>query len=189
VTINKDTFILQATWIETTHKLFTLTKVTKLTNEMQTDTLTGAYKKTYFNTHLKKMIKNKEEGVLVVLDLDNFKDVNDTHGHQVGDDVLREFAILIQKNIRGDDIFARWGGEEFLLLLQHTNIENAMKKIESLRKIVDAHTFTHVGHITSSFGVAKKEEVDDMHSLLQRADKALYEAKYAGKNKVVFKKI
>ena len=189
VTINKDTFILQATWIETTHKLFTLTKVTKLTNEMQTDTLTGAYKKSYFNIHLKRMIQNKEEGVLVVLDLDNFKNVNDTYGHQVGDDVLREFATLIQKNIRGDDVFARWGGEEFLLLLQHTNIDNAMKKIESLRDVVSTHTFIHIGHMSSSFGVAKKEEVDDMHSLLQRADKALYEAKDAGKNQVIFKKI
>ena len=189
LTINKDTFILQATWIETTHKLFTLTKVTKLTNQIQTDTLTGAYKKSYFNTHLEKLINNKEEGVLAVLDLDDFKDVNDTYGHQVGDDVLREFSSLILGNIRGDDIFARWGGEEFLLLLQHTNVENAMRKIESLRTLIDKYTFKHIGHMTSSFGVAKKEEVDDIHSLLQRADKALYEAKDSGKNRVIFKKI
>lgn len=188
VVINKDTFILQATWIETTHKLFTLTKVTQLTNKMQIDTLTGAYKKSYFNIYLQKLIKNEDEGVLVVLDLDDFKDVNDSYGHQVGDDVLREFSTLIQGNIRGDDIFARWGGEEFLLLLQHTNINNAMRKIESLREVIDTHVFKHIGHMTSSFGVAKKEKTDNLHSLLQRADKALYEAKNVGKNNVIFKK-
>jgi diguanylate cyclase (GGDEF)-like protein len=187
VVINQDTFILQATWIESTHKLFTLTKVTKLTKEMQKDTLTGAYKKNYFNLQLEKLIENHEDCILVVLDLDNFKQVNDTYGHQAGDDVLKEFVLLIQDNIRGDDLFARWGGEEFLLLLKHTNIDNALKKIESLRHIIDTYIFKHVGHITSSFGVAYKEESDDLHSLLQRADKALYEAKNRGKNRVIFK--
>ena len=166
ILINKDTFILQATWIEETHKLFTLTKVTKLTNEIQLDTLTGAYRKNYFNTQVEKMIHNNEEGVLVVLDLDNFKSINDTYGHQVGDDVLKEFSALIQKNIRSDDVFARWGGEEFLLLLQHTTLEHALKKVESLRLLVDTHKFKHVGHMTSSFGVACKEEGDDFHSFL-----------------------
>ncbi|PTB83839.1 hypothetical protein C9926_00905 [Sulfurovum lithotrophicum] len=188
VTINNDTFILQATWIETTHKLFTLTKVTKLTNEMQIDVLTGAYIKSYFDMHLEKLIESKDDGVLVVLDIDDFKKVNDTYGHQVGDDVLKEFVRLMQENIRSDDIFARWGGEEFLLLLKHTNIDNAMKKVEHIREVIDTHNFTHIGHMTSSFGVAKKEDTDDIHSLLQRADKALYEAKDSGKNRVVFKK-
>jgi diguanylate cyclase (GGDEF)-like protein len=154
---------------------------------MQTDTLTGAYKKNYFNLQLEKLIENNEDGVLVVLDLDNFKDVNDTYGHQAGDDVLKEFVSLIQENIRGDDLFARWGGEEFLLLFKHTTVDNALKKIESLRHVVDTYTFKHIGHLTSSFGVSWKEESDDLHSLLQRADKALYEAKNSGKNRVIFK--
>ena len=114
---------------------------------------------------------------MVVLDLDNFKSVNDTYGHQVGDDVLKEFVGLIQKNIRSDDVFARWGGEEFLLLLQHTNMENALKKIDRVRLLIDEHNFIHIEHLTASFGVAWKEENDDMHSLIQRADKALYESK------------
>ena len=188
VIINQDTFILQATLIEHGHKLFTLTKITKLSNEMQIDSLTGAYKKHYFNLQLGKLLENNKEAILVVLDLDNFKDVNDTHGHQVGDDVLKEFVGIIQKNIRSDDVFARWGGEEFLLLLQYTNIENALKKIERLRLLIDEHDFKHIEHLTVSFGVARKEEYDDMHSLIQRADKALYEAKDSGKNCVVFKK-
>ncbi len=189
IVIGQDTFILQATWIEATHKLFTLTKVTKLTHEIQVDSLTGAYKKSYFNSKLRKIIQHNENAVLVVVDIDNFKMINDTYGHQTGDEVLREFATLIQQNIRSDDVFARWGGEEFLLLLQHTTLENAMRKVESLRVLVAEHSFKDIGHMTASFGVAWKEESDDLHSILQRADKALYEAKKAGKNCVVFKSL
>ena len=188
VVINKDTFILQATWIESTHKLFTLTKVTNLSNEVQIDTLTGVYKKSYFNKQLEKIITNNEECIVVVLDIDDFKRVNDSYGHQVGDDVLKEFAQLIQNSIRGNDIFARWGGEEFLLLFEHTNLVNALKKIENVRETIDKFIFSHIGHMTSSFGVAEKKETDDINSLLQRADRALYEAKDKGKNCVVFKK-
>ena len=189
VTINKDTFILKATKIEDTHNLFTLTKVTNLSNEMQRDSLTGAYKKYFFNKQLQKTILEKKDAVVVVIDIDNFKRINDTYGHQAGDTVLKEFSTLIQNNVRGEDIFARWGGEEFLLLLQHTTLENAMKKIERIRTMLETHAFSHVGQMTASFGVAWKEESDDLHSLLQRADKALYEAKKLGKNKVVFKKV
>ena len=189
VIINNDTFILQATIIESTHKLFTLTKVTNLSHEVYIDTLTGAYRKTYFNKQLDEMIKNKKEGAVVVIDIDNFKNVNDTYGHLIGDDVLKEFATVIKNNIRGNDVFARWGGEEFLLLLQNSTFENVMVKTEELRKFIDKHTFKTIGDLTASFGIAKKEENDGIHSLLQRADKALYEAKTSGKNKVVFKKL
>lgn len=189
VNISKDTFILKATQIEANRKLFTLTKITKLTNKIQTDALTGAYKKTYFNTQVEKMLRNNNQGILVVFDIDNFKRVNDQYGHQAGDDVLIEFVSLIQRNIHLEDIFARWGGEEFLLLLQHTTSEDALKKIENLRTVIDAHTFKHTGHMTASFGMAKKEKNDDLHSLLQRADKAVYVAKKAGKNCVKFKKL
>lgn len=189
VVIGNDTFILQGTCVEETHKLFTLTKVTKLTHDMQIDTLTGAYKKSYFNSHLEKVIRDKKEGMLVVLDIDDFKQINDTYGHQVGDQVLKEFAELIQNNIRSNDLFARWGGEEFLLLLEDTNPENAMIKVERLRELIDRHIFAEIGHMTVSIGMAKKEDSDDMHSLLFRSDKALYEAKDAGKNRVEFKKL
>ncbi len=189
VIIDDDTFILQATKIEGTHKLFTLAKITKLSKEMQIDSLTGVYKKSFFNKHLEKIIKEKESAVLVVIDIDDFKYVNDTYGHQVGDIVLREFSTLINQNIRGEDIFARWGGEEFLLLLQGTNSENAMKKVEKLRSLIDTYSFEHIGHMTASFGLTERYDDDDIHAILQRADKALYEAKDAGKNQVVFKKL
>jgi len=189
ITINNDTFILQATEIESTHKLFTLSKVTKLSKKMQLDTHTGAFKKSYFNDHLEKAIKSNVTAAIAVLDLDNFKLINDVYGHQTGDSVLQEVVSLIQENVRDDDVFARWGGEEFLLLLKHTNIENALKKVENLRRLLDEHQFKEINHLTSSFGVALLNPSDDLHSVLQRADKALYEAKAGGKNRVVFKSL
>ena len=189
ITIEKDTFILKATWIEVTHKLFTLTKVTKLSDDMLKDSLTGVYKKSYFDKRIKKVIYNHEDAIVVVIDLDDFKAVNDTYGHQAGDDVLKEFTTVIKENTRSDDVLARWGGEEFLLLLQHTSVENALKKVESMRKLISEYTFSHIGRLTASFGVAWKEEDDDLHTLLQRSDQALYEAKKSGKNCVKFKKL
>ena len=187
IQIHNDTFILKATIIESVYKLFTLTKITKLTKEMQVDALTGAYTKNYFNRYVDKIIKNRGEAMLVVLDIDNFKKVNDSYGHQVGDVVLKEFALSIQNNIRADDTFSRWGGEEFLLLLKHTNIDNALKKVERLRLMISELSFSHKERLTASFGLAWIEENDDLHSLLQRADKGLYEAKKNGKNCIVFK--
>lgn len=187
VTINKDTFILQATLIEATHNLFTLTKITNLSNEMHIDPLTGLYRKGYFNIQLEKLLENNEFTAIVVLDLDDFKKINDTYGHLVGDEVLKEFSDLVQANIRGVDLFARWGGEEFLLLLKHTNIENAIKKLENIRKLIASHNFNHIGYLTVSFGMAYSHYSDDVNSVLQRADNALYEAKSNGKNQVVYK--
>lgn len=189
IIINNDTFILQAKVIEDTHRLFTLTKVTNLTKKIQTDPLTGAYNKRYFNNKIENIIANSEKAVIAVLDLDDFKHINDTYGHQIGDNVLVEFTNLVQENIRIDDIFSRWGGEEFLLLLSNINLEDAMIKIEFIRTLIDAFTFTHVGHMTVSIGVAYTDEKDSVDTLLKRADEALYEAKSDGKNRVVFKKV
>ncbi|SFV64341.1 hypothetical protein MNB_SV-3-1522 [hydrothermal vent metagenome] len=190
ITIGKDTFLLNASMIESSYKLFTLTKITKLSAELQRDKLTGIYNKNYFNTVLETLIREKEEGVLAVLDIDNFKSINDTYGHLAGDDILKELTQLIQDNIRREDIFARWGGEEFLLLLKHTNVENALLKLERVRKVIDTHQFKYAGHVTVSFGVAKSEENEEsIHSLLQRADQALYKAKNNGKNMICFKSI
>jgi diguanylate cyclase (GGDEF)-like protein len=186
--INNDMFIVQATSLNCSHSLFTLTKVTKLSNEIQKDLLTGAYKKTYFDSMVIKKIKQKDNFVLVVLDFDDFKIINDTYGHQVGDTVLQEFSVVVKDSIRKQDIFARWGGEEFLLLLEYQNIDDVMQQIERLRDIIEKHTFAHIKGLTVSLGVASREENDDIHTLLQRADQALYEAKKVGKNKVIFRK-
>jgi len=187
VNINNDTFILQATFVEATHRLFTLTKITDLSNEMHTDPLTGLYRKGYFNIQLEKLLGNNELVAIVVMDLDDFKKINDTYGHLVGDEILKGFADLIQANIRSYDLFARWGGEEFLLLLRHSTVENTIKKLDNIRKLIEVEEFNHIGHLTVSFGLTYTNYSDDVNSVLQRADEALYEAKSNGKNQVVYK--
>jgi len=191
IKIGEDTFIIQATLIESTHKLFTLTKITKLSNAVQLDPLTGVCRKKYFDLKLDELLKAKVNFTLVVVDIDDFKAINDTYGHTVGDVVLKEFSSLLKKSIRQNDLIARWGGEEFLLALKMDDLDKAMDRIEVLRKTIAEHVFKTVGQVTASFGVAWRNqcECDDAGSLLQRADKALYKAKSAGKNKVVLKKI
>ncbi|MFK5975181.1 MAG: GGDEF domain-containing protein [Sulfurovum sp.] len=189
ININKDTFILKSTLIETTHKLFTLSRVTELSNENNIDTLTGLYKKSFLISHLKICLTKNEPYVIIVIDLDNFKLVNDKYGHLTGDSVLKEFANLIKSNIRKEDIFARWGGEEFLLLLKNTSIENGIKKIERVYNMINTHKFKHIGEQTASFGITNGVEGDDVDSIVERADKALYEAKHNGRNQIVSKKV
>lgn len=189
VSIDNDTFILQASLLESTHKLFTLTRITNLSNKLQYDTLTKAHKKEYFNKQLEKMILLEQDASVILLDLDDFKKVNDRYGHQVGDDVLRNFSKLIQENINDEDLFARWGGEEFLLLLRSKTLDEACSKAEELCQLVSDYHFNQVKNITVSLGVASISLNDTLHSVLLRADKALYEAKKAGKNRVVAKKL
>lgn len=189
IKIGNDTFMLHATLVESIHKLFTLTKVTTLSDKLKWDTLTGAYRKSYFNTEFEKIIKEEKKCALSVFDLDNFKQVNDTYGHQVGDKILKEFATLIKSKMNKNDMLVRWGGEEFLLLLKNISSEEAMDKIENICHIIDKHSFSDIEHLTASFGVASLTEDDDADSLFLRADKALYEAKLNGKNQVMLKEV
>jgi len=189
ISIKSDTFILKATLIESSHKLFTLSRVTELSNEKNIDTLTGLYKKPYFISYLERNLDKANDYAVIVIDLDNFKRVNDIYGHLAGDDVLKEFALLIKGNIRADDIFARWGGEEFLMLLKNTSLDNAIKKLEQIHAIIENHKFIHIGELTASFGITNGIEGDTIDSILQRADNALYEAKDRGKNQIVSRKV
>jgi len=194
ITIGNDTFVMNATAIEATHKLFTLTKVTEIYKRKETleveikiDPLTKTYRKPYFDMQLEKALKYDKNIVLVVLDIDNFKRVNDKYGHPVGDIILKEFTVLIKENLRKDDLIARWGGEEFLILFKNIDKESAIAKVEELRKLIDEYTFTKAKHITSSFGLTCANIQDTAKSVLQRADEALYEAKNDGKNRVHIK--
>ena len=117
-----------------------------------------------------------------MLDLDYFKRVNDTHGQEIGDVVLIELAEILKKNCRQSDIPARWGGEEFVLLLTETALEGAIKRAERYRREIAAHEFTKAGLMTASFGVAGLSV--EGQNLLGQADAALYEAKRTGRNKV-----
>jgi len=188
VRLKNNTFLIQASKIEHIHNLFTLIDITDITSKLEKDPLTDIYRKNYLNDIALNLINKQERFALIVLDLDDFKKINDTYGHQVGDKVLQDFVNLVKKYIRKDDIFARWGGEEFLLLMRDTTPKDVKRRIEYIRKKVDKHLFDTVEHITCSFGIACANKEDDMESLLYRADKALYEAKEKGKNKVVYKK-
>ena len=188
IKINSDTFILKATEIESNHKLFTLSKITNISKKVERDSLTGLYRKSYLNNIIKDKIKDKIKFGLVVLDIDNFKQINDKYGHIVGDKVLQEFVHIISNTIRKTDMFARWGGEEFLLLLEDTTQEDALKKVEKIRQSINNHCFNEIEHLSASFGLACVKKDDSLESLITRADTALYEAKADGKNKVIFKK-
>lgn len=153
----------------------------------QTDPLTGIYNRLMFEEFVEQEIERKRYHrplSLMMIDLDHFKKINDTHGHLIGDRILTEFAKLIQNNIRTADKFARWGGEEFTLLLPETPLHRAGAMGEKLVKLVRESPFHEGLNMTTSIGVAGLEEDDNMDSLLRKADTALYQAKNRGRDQV-----
>ena len=189
VLIDNDTFILQVAMVEATHKLFTLSKITDISKKLQYDHLTQTYKKEYFHQELEKLILLKQQAVVVVIDIDNFKTINEKYGYEIGDKVLQTFVKLMHTQIDEKDIFSRWGGEAFLLLFKHKTLMESYTKAKALCLVIDTYNFDKVGHMTASFGLADIAPNDTLHSVLLRADKALYEAKREGKNRVVLKKL
>ncbi|WP_416884906.1 diguanylate cyclase [Marinospirillum sp.] len=122
---------------------------------------------------------------LIMFDLDHFKRVNDSYGHDRGDQVLKRVAELSQERLRANDSVARWGGEEFMVLLPETSLKRALKAAESLRQKIADENFTEVGQVTISLGVAEYQPEESLDSLTQRVDQALYAAKEGGRNQVV----
>lgn len=120
-----------------------------------------------------------------LMDIDNFKEVNDTHGHQAGDLVLKKFANLLEEHIRESDTLGRWGGEEFLMICPETNQQGIVDFADKLRRMIELQPFPVVEKpITASFGTTSYSHGDTIESLLRRADKALYKAKELGRNQV-----
>lgn len=153
-----------------------------------TDGLTGLHNRMYFNevAHSSLDRKKRHPGslALIMLDIDHFKQINDTFGHDVGDLVLRELGRRLQGAIRSTDVFARWGGEEFVVLLPDDGLESAHVLAEKLRRLVEAQPFSVAGHLTVSVGVAGLMPGEGFDSLCKRVDQALYESKCQGRNKV-----
>jgi two-component system cell cycle response regulator len=160
-----------------------------------TDALTGLHNRRYMESHLGKLVeqagsRGKQLAVLV-LDIDYFKSINDSFGHDGGDDVLREFAIRVRKSIRGIDLACRIGGEEFVVVMPETDMAVAGTVAERLRRKIAAEPFAiEQGHrsidVTISIGIASLESPHDTAAqLLKRADQALYRAKRDGRNRVV----
>jgi two-component system cell cycle response regulator len=160
-----------------------------------TDALTGLHNRRYMETHLASLVEQAHARgkplTVLVLDIDFFKAVNDTHGHDAGDDVLREFAVRLKKSIRGIDLACRLGGEEFVVVMPDTDMAVATMVAERLRRRIAADAFPiHKGErkvaVTISIGLAALAGPDDgAASVLKRADQALYKAKRDGRNRVV----
>jgi diguanylate cyclase len=165
--------------------------------EMNTkDGLTGIYNRRFFEPRLIEEFERHKRYdrpmSLVMLDIDHFKEVNDTHGHQAGDYILKSLSDFIGERIRNVDIFARYGGEEFCILLPETHLDAAQMLAEQIRKQIESEIFQFKKidiKITVSQGLATLlREVENAEVLLKMADDALYDAKKAGRNRVVLMK-
>lgn len=155
------------------------------------DSLTNVYNRhkinEVINIELERVKRYKERAVLVMLDIDHFKQINDTYGHDVGDEILKHLSQLVLKLIRKVDTFGRWGGEEFMLILSHIDLSTAYSKVESIRKKIENSLFDGKYKITASFGMTEILPTDTTTQLLKRVDDALYEAKKSGRNRVAAK--
>ena len=161
-----------------------------LEKQATTDTLTGMFNRMKFNKSLTNEIERAERYntplSLIIFDIDHFKKVNDAYGHLAGDDVLKRLTKLVSTNIRQMDIFARWGGEEFVITTPETHFEGAIKLAEKLRSKIEAYDFSEPQKVTTSFGVATLQSKDTNITLVNRADEALYRAKEGGRNQVAY---
>lgn len=149
-----------------------------------TDHLTKLYSRSFFDKKLSESMSSDPEGVFIMVDIDNFKSINDTYGHQVGDEILVQVSSIIRKCIRSNDTAARWGGEEIAVYLPKVNLETGIAIAERIRQCVVKETTPCVSIScgVSHWNIARE---DSIQALFKRADVALYEAKTSGKNKVL----
>ncbi len=154
-----------------------------------TDGLTGLYNRHHFEQALESEMararRYQSDLALLLLDIDHFKTINDTHGHQVGDQVLVQMAAALQERVRETDIAGRWGGEEFVIILPNADLAHANTFAESLRQRIHDITFADAQRITVSIGVAAWQVEDSVDTLFGKADRALYLAKDQGRNRVI----
>jgi diguanylate cyclase (GGDEF)-like protein len=153
-----------------------------------TDPLTTLINRRKFNELLSYEIERNQryqaDLSLIMCDIDHFKQINDSFGHDAGDRALKIFTEKIRKNIREVDIFARWGGEEFMILMPNVKITDANSIAEKLRKVIETTNIKVIDSLTASFGVTNFGNGDTMESFIKRADEALYQAKNKGRNAV-----
>ncbi len=153
------------------------------------DPLTGLYNRRrmteLLDAEIRRAWRHGTVFSVILFDIDHFKVVNDQHGHDVGDAVLQELAAVVARRLRDIDHFARWGGEEFLVLLPETDLAGAHRAAEDLRALISATDFTGVARVTISLGVAALDEGETVQGLLKRVDDNAYAAKTRGRNRVV----
>ncbi len=155
---------------------------------IKTDNMTGAHSRYYFDQRVHNEMKRSSRfGIplsIIFFDLDHFKTVNDRFGHDVGDEVLIRIASITERFIRMPDLFARWGGEEFMILQPRTDLDEALRLAEELRIIISQTAFSTAGRVTASFGVAQWEPEEAFEHWFKRVDYALYRSKSNGRNRV-----
>ncbi len=168
----------------------------KARHSASTDGLTGVFNRKALDDHLRSLVERNRVTAtpfaLLMMDLDDFKQLNDTHGHTVGDRMLLAFAEKCRQSVRSGDFLARYGGEEFTLILPGASLRNAMKKAKAIcrtiaeaRYAVDDSPRSDVVSITVSIGVSAYRKGDTVRGLIERADRCLYKAKADGKNRAV----
>ncbi|MFT7004232.1 MAG: diguanylate cyclase (GGDEF)-like protein, partial [Sulfurimonas sp.] len=152
--------------------------------------LTGAYNRVYFDKYIERLVllnkSNDKKTGIIFFDIDHFKSVNDTHGHDIGDKILQAMVQIIKTNIRNSDKLIRWGGEEFILIIPVNSIDEVSKQAEKLRLIIANNEFQTVKNITCSFGVTLHNDLSDIKASVKIADEKLYQAKGQGRNQVIF---
>ncbi|RDH83068.1 MAG: hypothetical protein DIZ80_12475 [endosymbiont of Galathealinum brachiosum] len=155
-----------------------------------TDKLTGASNRLYFDRRLRQEIdrakRYKQHFSIIYLDIDYFKRVNDRHGHGIGDEALKDFSLIASNINRDSDVFARFGGEEFIILASMTDKKSAYSLYLRIKEAIEKHEFKQVKNITFSAGITEFDLTkDNADRILERADKALYEAKEKGRNQAI----
>lgn len=167
-------------------------KLLHMTDELdvlaRTDALTGLYNRRYCDEYLDERIKVfhrfDQAFSLILLDIDYFKSINDNFGHEIGDDILKEIAKTLSANIREVDKVFRWGGEEFVIILPYTDIENSALVAEKIRQKIENHNFKIDQKVTASLGVVQYSKDFSAREFMEHADQALYQAKQSGRNLV-----
>ena len=174
--------------LEDHKRVVSIIDVNTISPKAFTDELTGIYNRAYFNeiasNEIAKYLRDQKVFSVILFDIDYFKKINDTYGHQIGDDILKELAYIIETKTRQSDVFARWGGEEFIKILPSTSFKAALNVAEHLRETIEKHKFPNDIKLTCSFGVSEISKDDSIEDVIKRADEALYISKNNGRNRV-----
>jgi len=188
---NEDYWVLKEGNSYLVSKLESLDRyIDKYKKEAIYDSLTGIFNRAETERRLKELIDKNQSFSLMMLDIDFFKKINDTYGHQGGDYALKKFVEGVKKFLREGDIFGRVGGEEFVIILPNTKIVEALKIAQKIRKYFENNSFEYHStpiHFTVSIGVTSYKKGDDIIEVIKRADDALYEAKRRGRNRVEYR--
>jgi len=160
----------------------------KIQRQADTDKLTGIFNRNRFDRLVEREIEHMrgtgKQTTLIMFDIDYFKKINDSYGHIVGDEVLKDLVKTVYKNIRFNDVFARWGGEEFVIMAVDSGVKEAMAFCEKLRTIIKESFFAQTIKLTCSFGVASLLDGDSVKKAIGRVDEALYNAKRNGRDRI-----